>query len=131
MPRQPRFRAKRTTPDPYPTHDVLVFVGPETTEEEIRRSQMVNVSDLAGRFHESAYGNELTEIVEVSPGPHFRAKLTSQDEVVLLTTALTLEEVMALPEDVLLEISHPDGGPAQAVNRSQLAEFEPLAATVA
>lgn len=115
---RPRFRATRTTPDPYPPHPVLVFT--DKSEEEVRRSQSVAIKDCANAFWENAYGNELSDFIDLSE-PRFTATLEPSGEEVFIWGWFTEEELATIEPTVCVEIGHRSGaGPKELVPRGQL-----------
>lgn len=125
--RKPRYRATRTTPDPYPPHPVLIFT--DKTLEEARRSSCLSIEDFDG-FMENAHSNELSDWIVLSV-PRFTAKLNAGvidgGEVVMVLGHHTLEELEAMDPTVCIEIGHVSGdGPGQLCPRGQITEVTPF-----
>lgn len=125
--RKPRFRATRTTPDPYPPHPVLIFT--EKSMEEALRASCLSIEDFDG-FKENCHSNELSDWVDLSM-PRFTARLNAGiidgGEVVVVLGHLTLEELEALDPTTCVEIGHVSGnGPSQMVPRDQVTEVTPF-----
>lgn len=125
--RKPRFRATRTTPDPYPPHPVLIFT--EKTMDEAKASSCVSIEDFDG-FKENCHANELSDWIDLSV-PRFTARLNAGvidgGEVVMVLDHRTLEELEALDPTTCIEVGHVSGdGPAQMVPRGQITEVTPF-----
>lgn len=125
--RKPRFRATRTTPDPYPPHPVLIFTDKPLAEA--KRSTGLPIEDFDGN-QELAYTRELSEWIDLGT-PRFTAKLNAGvidgGEVVTVLGHHTLEELAAMDPTVCIEIGHVSGdGPSQMVPRGQVTEVTPF-----
>lgn len=115
--RKPRFRATRTTPDPYPPHPVLVYTDKDLAEAQ--RASCLSVKDRDGN-QENAFGSELSDWIDLSV-PRFTATLNPSGEECLVYSDLMLDELEALPPIECVEIQHRTGtGPKQMVPRGQL-----------
>lgn len=125
--RKPRFRATRTTPDPYPPHPVLIFTDKELPEA--RRASCLSVEDFDGN-QENAFGSELTDWLDLRE-PRFTARINAGTEgggeVVLVLGHRLLDELEALDPTTCIEIGHASGdGPTELVPRGQVTEITPF-----
>lgn len=125
--RKPRFRATRTTPDPYPPHPVLIFT--DKTLEEAKRANCLFIEDFDG-FQENAFGKEMTDWIDLAR-PRFTAKINAGieggGEVVMVLGHHTYEELEALDPTTCIEVGHVSGnGPSELVPRGQVTEVTPF-----